>query len=193
MLIGRRLYASPWTALALVAAFTMRHQITRTSANTFEPYFHPRMLAFGIGLLAVAAFVHRRHWLALTLAVAAAAVHNTTGLWFALLIGAAIVALEPAWRRMAMPAAVAGVAVTAWALDGPLSRPPGRDGRRLAAGGGGEVLALRQRVAAVGVGGQSGDARRAVGRAPVARRRTAAPAPKNARSPGARPRSWPSS
>ena len=35
-LIGRRLYANPWTTLALVAAFTMRHHITRTSANTFE-------------------------------------------------------------------------------------------------------------------------------------------------------------
>lgn len=121
VLIGRRFYASPWTALALVAAFTMRHQITRTSANTFEPYFHPRMLAFGVGLLAVAAFTHRRHWLAVTLAVAAAAVHNTTGLWFTLLIGTAIVVLEPAWRRMAVPAAVAGAAVAAWALlAGPL-------------------------------------------------------------------------
>ena len=36
------------------AAFTLRHRIPRTSANSFEPYFHPRMLAFGIGLLAVA-------------------------------------------------------------------------------------------------------------------------------------------
>ena len=60
VLIGARLYASPWTTLALVAAFTLRHRITRTSANTFEPYFHPRMLAFGVGLLAVAALLHRR-------------------------------------------------------------------------------------------------------------------------------------
>ena len=120
-LIGRRLYTNPWTTLALVAAFTMRHHITRTSANTFEGYFHPRMLAFGVGLLAVAAFVHRRHWLAVVLTVAAAAVHNTTGLWFAVLIGAAIVVLEPAWRRVGVPAAVAGGAVAAWALlAGPL-------------------------------------------------------------------------
>ena len=121
VLIGRRLYTNPWTTLALVTAFTMRHHITRTSANTFEGYFHPRMLAFGVGLLAVAAFVHRRHWLAVMLTVAAAAVHNTTGLWFAVLIGAAIVVLEPAWRRVGVPAAVAGVAVAAWALlAGPL-------------------------------------------------------------------------
>ena len=110
MLIGRRLYASPWTTLALVAAFTMRHHITRTSANTFEPYFHPRMLAFGVGLLAVAAFVHRRHWLAVVLTVAAAAVHNTTGLWFALLIGTAhrrartgVAARRPCRRRWPAP------------------------------------------------------------------------------------------
>jgi len=120
VLIGRRLYASPWTTLALVAAFTLRHHITRTSANTFEPYFHPRMLAFGVGVLAVAAFAHRRHWLAITLVVAAGAVHNTTGAWFALLIGAAIVVLEPAWRRLAVGAAIAGAAVAVWALLVPL-------------------------------------------------------------------------
>jgi len=120
VLIGRRLYASPWTTLALVAAFALRHHITRTSANTFEPYFHPRMLAFGVGVLAVAAFAHRRHWLAITLVVAAGAVHNTTGAWFALLIGAAIVVLEPAWRRLAVGAAIAGAAVAVWALLVPL-------------------------------------------------------------------------
>src|SRR5690349_9013986 len=58
--IGRRLYGSPWTTYALIVAFTLRHQITRTSANSFEPYFHPRMLAFGVGLLAIAAYLHRR-------------------------------------------------------------------------------------------------------------------------------------
>jgi len=121
VLIGRRLYANPWTTLALVAAFTLRHHIMRTSANTFESYFHPRMLAFGVGLLAVAAFVHRRHWLAVMLVVAAGTVHNTTGAWFALLIGTSIVVLEPAWRRVAVPAAVAGAALSGWALlAGPL-------------------------------------------------------------------------
>jgi hypothetical protein len=121
VLIGQRLYLSPWATLALLAAFTMRHHITRTSANTFEPYFHPRMLAFGVGLLAVAAFLHRRHWLAVALLVAAAAVHNTTAAWFAVLIGAALVVLEPSWRRVAVPAAVVGGAVAAWALvAGPL-------------------------------------------------------------------------
>jgi hypothetical protein len=120
-LIGQRLYTSPWATLALLAAFTMRHHITRTSANTFEPYFHPRMLAFGVALLAVAAFLHRRHWLAIALVAVAAAVHNTTAAWFAVLIGAALVVLEPSWRRVAVPAAVVGTGIAAWALlAGPL-------------------------------------------------------------------------
>ncbi|HET9269695.1 MAG TPA: hypothetical protein VFO31_16075 [Vicinamibacterales bacterium] len=120
--IGRRLFDNPWTVYALVAAFTLRHHITRTSANTFEPYFHPRMLAFGVGLLAVAAYVHRRAWLAVALIAVAAAVHATTGLWFAVLVGVALVVSEPWWRRAAIPAAVFGAAVAAWAvIAGPLS------------------------------------------------------------------------
>src|SRR5687767_13451468 len=45
--IGHRVYATQWMTVALVAAFTLRHRIPQTSANSFEPYFHPRMLAFG--------------------------------------------------------------------------------------------------------------------------------------------------
>ena len=120
--IGRRLFESPWTTYALAAAFTLRHHITRTSANTFEPYFHPRMFAFGIGLLAVAAYVHRRAWLAVALIAVAAAVHVTTGLWFAVLVGVALVVSEPWWRRAAIPAAAIGAAIVAWAVvAGPLS------------------------------------------------------------------------
>jgi hypothetical protein len=119
--IGRRFYGNPWTTSALAAAFTLRHHITRTSANSFEPYFHPRMLAFGIGLLAVAAYLHRRAALAIGLVAVAAAVHVTTGLWFALLVGAALVVSEPWWRRVAIPAAGVAVAVAGWAmLAGPL-------------------------------------------------------------------------
>jgi hypothetical protein len=119
--IGRRLYDDPWTTYALAAAFTLRHHITRTSANTFEPYFHPRMLAFGIGLLAIAAYLHRRATLAVALIAIAAAVHSTTALWFAVLVGAALVVGDARWRRIAIPAALVGAAVAAWAmLAGPL-------------------------------------------------------------------------
>src|SRR6185503_18194609 len=84
--------------------------------------FHPRMLAFGIGLLAVAAYVHRRAWLSVALIAVAAAVHVTTGLWFAVLVGVALVVSEPWWRRVAIPAAVVGAVVAAWAITaGPLS------------------------------------------------------------------------
>jgi hypothetical protein len=121
VLIGQRVAATPWAIVAIVAALTLRHRIPRTSANSFEPYFHPRMLAFGAGLLAVAALLRRRTWLSIGLVAAAALVHVTTGLWFSILIGAALVRLEPALRRLAIGGAVVAVAVGAWALvAGPL-------------------------------------------------------------------------
>jgi hypothetical protein len=119
--IGHRVYATPCATLALVAAFTLRHRIPRTSANSFEPYFHPRMLAFGFGLLAVAALLHRRAWLAVLLVAATAFTHVTTGLWFSILLGVALVIVQPPLRRPAIAAAAAAVAVGAWALTaGPL-------------------------------------------------------------------------
>jgi hypothetical protein len=57
ILIGQRVSATPWVVVAILAALTLRHRIPRTSANSFEPYFHPRMLAFGMGLLAVASLL----------------------------------------------------------------------------------------------------------------------------------------
>lgn len=94
VLIGVRVYTSPLLVLALGAAFTMRHRIARTSANSFEPYFHPRMLAFGIGMLAIAALLRRRGWLAVALVAAAALVHVTTAIWFAVAIGVALATLD---------------------------------------------------------------------------------------------------
>jgi hypothetical protein len=119
--IGQRVSANPWAIVALGAAFTLRHRIPRTSANSFEPYFHPRMLAFGIGLIAIAAVLRRRSWLAIALVAAAALTHVTTGMWFAVLIGVALVVLEPALRRVAVIGATAAAVFAAWALTaGPL-------------------------------------------------------------------------
>jgi hypothetical protein len=119
--IGQRVFATRWVTVALVAAFTLRHRIPRTSANSFEPYFHPRMLAFGLGLLAVAALLRRRTWLAATLVAATALTHVTTGLWFSILIGVALLKLEPSFRRVAIPGTAAAVIVGGWALTaGPL-------------------------------------------------------------------------
>src|SRR5262245_55493474 len=88
--IGARIYTSAGGTIALGAAFTLRHRIPRTSANSFEPYFHPRMLAFAIGLLAVAALLRRRYLVAVALVAIGAVVHVTTALWFSLLIGVAL-------------------------------------------------------------------------------------------------------
>ena len=121
VMIGQRISATPWVTVALAAAFTLRHRIPRTSANSFEPYFHPRMLAFGLGLLAVAALLHRRSWIAVLLVAAASLIHVTTAMWFSILIGVALVILEPRLRRLAVVAAIATITAGGWALTaGPL-------------------------------------------------------------------------
>jgi hypothetical protein len=121
MLIGRRIYNHEWAVAALAAAFTLRHQITRTSANSFEPYFHPRMLAFGFGTLAVAALLRHHRWLPVALVAAAALIHVTTGLWFAVLVGTALAVLDVRMRRLAVAALVAGgVLLAVLAIAGPL-------------------------------------------------------------------------
>jgi hypothetical protein len=121
LLIGSRVYTSAWATAALAAVYSLRHHIPRTSANTFEPYFHPRMLAFGLGALAVAAVVRRRSWTAVALVAVAAVVHVTTALWFAILVGVALARLDPLMRRLGLLAVVLTVAGAAWALTaGPL-------------------------------------------------------------------------
>ena len=120
--IGARVYTSTWGTIALGAAFTLRHRIPRTSANTFEPYFHPRMLAFAIGLMAIAALQRRRVVTAIVLVGVSALVHVTTALWFSILIGVALAVLEPRLRRPAIIIAAAAIATGAWAFTiGPLS------------------------------------------------------------------------
>jgi hypothetical protein len=127
VLIGTRVYRSPWALAALAAAFTMRHRIPRTSVNSFEPYFSTRMLAFGIGMLAVAAVVRRRPWVAIALVGIAAPIHITTALWFAVLVGTALAVLDATLRRVvvaggAVAAVVLVAAVTAGPLRGTMTR-----------------------------------------------------------------------
>ena len=120
-LIGTGIYRSPWALAALGAAFTMRHRIPRTSVNSLEPYFLPRVLAFGIGMLAVAALLRRRVWTAIILIAVAAAVHVTTAIWFAVLVGVALAVLEPRLRRLAIAGAAAAIVVLIAAVAaGPL-------------------------------------------------------------------------
>src|SRR6185295_8426403 len=119
--IGRRLFASTWLTVAFAAAMTLRHRIPSTTANSFEPYFHPRMLAFGVGAIAVAAVLRRRFWLAVGLVAISALVHITTGLWFAVMLGVAIARLDRRLRQLAIGGAVAAAAFLLWAgVNGPL-------------------------------------------------------------------------
>ena len=121
VLVGSHVYRNTWGVIALAAAFAMRHRIPRTSANSFEPYFHPRMLAFGLGALAVAALLRRRSWLAVALVAVAAIVHITTALWFAVLVGVALVAIDPRWRRLALVGTCGAAALLVGAVTvGPL-------------------------------------------------------------------------
>ena len=116
-LIGARVYRSAWATAALGAAFTLRHRISETSANSFEPYFHPRMLAFGVGLLAVAAVQRGRMWTAVALVAITAIVHVTTGLWVAVLIGVAIALLDSRMRVLALTGLSLGTAALLWAFS----------------------------------------------------------------------------
>jgi hypothetical protein len=121
VLIGTRVYRSPWALAALAAAFTMRHRIPRTSVNSFEPYFSTRMLAFGIGMLAIAAVLRRRPWAAIALIGLAAPIHVTTALWFAVLVGTALAVLDAQIRRVVIAGGViAAVVLVAAVLAGPL-------------------------------------------------------------------------
>lgn len=122
VLIGTRVCQHPLAVVALGAALTLRHRIPRTSANSFEPYFHPRMLAFGLGTLAVAAVLRGRGWWAVALIGVAAVVHITTAMWFAVLVGVALAILDRRLRSLAIAGAAAAVAVLVWAVSaGPLA------------------------------------------------------------------------
>jgi hypothetical protein len=133
--IGSRLYRTTWTTIALCAALTLRHAIAKTGANTLEGYFHPRQLAFALGLCAVAGLLARRDRLAVVLLLAGAVLHPTTALWFLAWLVVAAWFSRPAWRRALLACAAAGViggvmAVTAGPLGADLVR---MDGEWLAA------------------------------------------------------------
>ena len=122
LLVGRMLYRGTWTTFALVATVTLRHAIAKSGTNTLEGYFHPRQLAFSLGVLAVVALMRRRIFVSVALVLAGGLLHPTTALWFAIWIGVAWSVNEPQWRGRV--AALAGVfaLVAAWALiGGPLA------------------------------------------------------------------------
>ena len=105
--LGARFYRTRWAIVALAAALTLRHAIAKTGVNTLEAYFHPRELAFALGLLAVGAFLDRRWLILVALVTAAALLHPTTAVWFAVWLSVA------AWARAARHRALVGISVAA--------------------------------------------------------------------------------
>ncbi len=105
--LGRQVLTTPWALAAWLAALTLRHRIARTGANTLEGYFHPRMLVFAIGMVALADLLRGRRWRPLALTLASAALHPTTA---ALFLGIVVVALAVSDTRLRRPALAAGTA-----------------------------------------------------------------------------------
>ena len=164
VLIGRRLSATPWVDVALLAALTLRHRIPRTSANSFEPYFHPRMLAFGVGLLAVASLFAAGCGSAIALVGGRGGDSCHHRAVVLVLIGVALVVLEPALRRLALAAAMAAAVVGAWALiAGPLRTSGDTDGWGVACKRWRPRTRCLPRMASVGVDRQSRRCSRSVG------------------------------
>lgn len=122
ILVGRSLYRSQWAVVALTAALTLRHAIAKTGANTLEGYFHPRVLAFALGWVGVAAFLRRRDWLWIALVAFAIPIHPTTAVWFGVWLGVAAWFGRPAWRVALASAASAAVLLVLLLLwRGPLA------------------------------------------------------------------------
>jgi hypothetical protein len=119
--LGAVIYRSAWTTAAFCLAMTLRHRIPRTGANTLEGYFHPRVLAFSLGLFALWGFLRARTGLSIAAIVIAGIIHPTTGAWFTIALGAAMLATDGLPRRLALGGGAAAAALAAWAIGaGPL-------------------------------------------------------------------------
>jgi hypothetical protein len=120
--VGAHFYRTRWAVVALGAALTLRHAIAKTGANSLEGYFHPRQLAFALGVLAVAAFLERRERVSAALLLGAGVVHPTAAIWFTVWLGVAAWLARPEWRTVLAACAVVLVAAGGLALwRGPLA------------------------------------------------------------------------
>jgi hypothetical protein len=120
--IGHRLNFQLWTTIALLAAFTLRHAIARSGTNTLEGYFHPRMLAYALGGLAIACFLRRSVAAAAALLLVGFVVHPTTAVWFGIWLAVSTAIAEPSLRRWIAGLTALGGAAAVWAVTaGPLS------------------------------------------------------------------------
>lgn len=108
--------------VAAAAALTLRHSIAKTGANTLEGYFHPRQLAFALGVLALVMFLERRDRTAIGLLIAAGVAHTTTFFWFAIWLTTAAWVGRPAYRRTLAVFLALVAAAAVWAIwHGPLA------------------------------------------------------------------------
>lgn len=120
--LGRATLRSGWAVAAFVTALTLRHAVGRTGVNTLEGYFHPRIVAFAIGMGALALFLRRRTWTAIALASVAALVHPTTAFWFVVCLGMAGLVADSGNRvRLLAVAILAAATVAAAMTHGPLA------------------------------------------------------------------------
>ena len=118
--LGVALYRSWWTVGGLLAIMTARHRIPDTGANSVEGYFHPRMLAFAVGLTATAFYLHGRTKVAMALVVVAMLIHPTTGLWIGIMVGGAALLNGGTSAKSMLMWSVPVAVVGAVALGGPL-------------------------------------------------------------------------
>jgi hypothetical protein len=118
--IGDVVFSSSWATAALLVALTLRHRVSGTGVNTFEGYFHPRVLAFSIGLLGIAALLRNERWLAAVSVLAAAIVHPTTGCWFVVWMSAGLAVVARRKTTFAVAGAAGAVLVSALAISGAL-------------------------------------------------------------------------
>jgi hypothetical protein len=118
-LVGRSLFRSPWAIAALMVAMSLRHRIPETAANTFEGYFHPRVLAFALGLVGIGLFLQSARRSALVVSALGVAVHPTTGGWFLVWLGVAASVMASARMRWitGIAGAVIGLAVAVVARE----------------------------------------------------------------------------
>jgi hypothetical protein len=120
--LGGVFYRTRWATVALMAALTLRHAITKSGTNTLEGYFHPRQLSFAIAALAVVSFLRGRYGLMCALVAVAGAVHPTTAFWFAVWLSVATIVSEPRLRAPIAAGVAAATAAGVWALlAGPLA------------------------------------------------------------------------
>lgn len=119
---ARGLRLSWWAVAAFLLMLTLRHQITKTGANSLEGYMHPRVLAFALGVAALGCVLRMRYAAAAMWASLAAAFHPTTALWFGAVVAVAYTASRTNKRATLVAAGVVATIGLSVVLAGPLGR-----------------------------------------------------------------------